>query len=325
MADSTLAAIRTKVRRLTRSPSSSQITDTQIDEYVNTFILYDIPEHLRLFTLRTNLTFFTEPFIDTYETELVDTTHPLYNFKNRYITINPPMYIAGYQVAVSQSQNEFYGNYPKVESILTIGQQGDGVTTNFTGTLSQIPILRGQVLFSSITAANAGLALYDDGAGALTGDGTGTINYITGAFNITFSTAPGSGEAINSQTYPYVAARPYMVLYFDNKFVMRPIPDMPYRVEVEAYIRPTELLAASESPELEQWWQYIAYGASKKIFEDRMDVDSVQLIFPEYEKQERLVLRRTIVQQMNERSATIFTENRGNGYGPGWFNGGGFF
>jgi hypothetical protein len=43
MADSTLGAIRTKVRRLTRSPNTAQITDNQIDEYVNTFILYDFP------------------------------------------------------------------------------------------------------------------------------------------------------------------------------------------------------------------------------------------------------------------------------------------
>ena len=33
MADYTLNAIRTKVRRLTRSPSIAQITDEQIDEY----------------------------------------------------------------------------------------------------------------------------------------------------------------------------------------------------------------------------------------------------------------------------------------------------
>ena len=74
------------------------------------------------------------------------------------------------------------------------------------------------------------------------------------------------------------------------------------------YRRPTELLLVGQSPELEQWWQYIAYGASKKVFEDRMDMQSVQMIMPEFNKQERLVLRRTIVQQTNERVATIYTE-----------------
>ena len=61
-------------------------------------------------------------------------------------------------------------------------------------------------------------------------------------------------------------------------------------------------------PQLSQWWQYIAYGAAKKIFEDRMDTDSLQMIMPEYKNQERLVERRTIVNAASERTATIFTE-----------------
>ncbi len=88
MADSTLQAIRTKVRRLTRSPSLSQISDVQIDEYINTFIQYDFPEHLRLFSLRTLLTFYTQPGVDVYETNTTVVTDPLYNFKNKYVAIS---------------------------------------------------------------------------------------------------------------------------------------------------------------------------------------------------------------------------------------------
>ena len=77
MADSTLTAIRIKIRRLTRSPSQALITDAQIDDYINTFVLYDFPESLRLSTFRTMLTFYTQPNIDTYETNTVDTTAPL--------------------------------------------------------------------------------------------------------------------------------------------------------------------------------------------------------------------------------------------------------
>ena len=93
MADSTLTAIRIKIRRLTRSPSQALITDAQIDDYINTFVLYDFPESLRLFTFRTTLTFYTQPNIDTYETDTVDATAPLYNFKNKYITVHQPIFI----------------------------------------------------------------------------------------------------------------------------------------------------------------------------------------------------------------------------------------
>ena len=77
-------------------------------------------------------------------------------------------------------------------------------------------------------------------------------------------------------------------------------------------------------PELSEYWQYIAYGAAKKIFEDRMDQESVQLIMPEFKEQETLIQRRTIDQQSNERSATIYTENVGptpGGFGSGWGSG----
>jgi len=58
---STLEQIRIKVRRLTRSPSTSQITDASINDYINTFILYDFPEHLKTSYLRKTFTFYTEP------------------------------------------------------------------------------------------------------------------------------------------------------------------------------------------------------------------------------------------------------------------------
>jgi hypothetical protein len=95
---------------------------------------------------------------------------------------------------------------------------------------------------------------------------------------------------------------------------------------MEVYIRPTQLLAANQSPQLEEWWQWIAYGAAKKIFEDRMDLESVQQIMPEYKKQESMMIRRTIMQLANERVATIYTEQSSFGPGSGaWGWGGGPF
>jgi len=316
MADSTLTAIRTKVRRLTRSPSTSQITDADIDEYVNTFILYDFPEHLRLSYLRSTFTFFTEPNIDLYENSTV-VGNQFENFKNLYVTTHKPAYIAGYPTSFSQSREEFFSLYPRTNSIVNEAT-GDGATTNFTGTLTNIPVLRNNVLFSSIDANNNGLSVYDSGDGTFAGNGNGTINYVTGVYDITFNTAPGNGEEVNSQTVPYVAARPQSLLYFENKIWLRPVPDQPYRVEFEVYKRPTELLAGN-SPDLEQWWQYIAYGAAKKVFEDRTDLEGVAMLMPEFKQQERLVLRKTIVQQSKERVATIYTDRVPTGYN-GWGN-----
>src|SRR5690242_1168087 len=115
MAVHTLDNIRTKVRRLTRSPSEAQITTAQLDEYINTFVVYDFPEHLRTFNLRTTYSFYCNPFQDTYQTDrsVIPATNPLYNFQNKYLTVHPPFYIAGYPATFTQSEEQFYGLYPK--------------------------------------------------------------------------------------------------------------------------------------------------------------------------------------------------------------------
>lgn len=333
MADSTLQAIRTKVRRLTRSPSVNQLSNSDIDEYVNTFVLYDFPEHLRLKALKENVSFYTNPYQDTYvtDTTVLPTTDPLYNFKNRYITIHSPVFIGGYLAYFTQDQTEFYGRYPKNQYQVSIGT-GDGATTSYSGTLSSAPVLQNQVLFTSIDANNGGISLYDvpsTSSNKTTGNlfdtdtnlAAGTINYVTGAYSITFITAPGTGQDIQSQTVPYAAGRPTVMLYFDDNFYLRQIPDKVYKVEFEAFRRPTELLSVNQSPDLEQWWQYIAYGAAKKVFEDRTDRDSLEHILPELENQQTLVNRRTIEQQTQERASTLYTDQIDRRGGFNNFNG----
>ena len=344
----TLDAIRTKVRKLTRSLSESQLSTIQLDDYINTFILYDFPEHLRLFNLKETFSFYTEPYIDTYDTVTAPPTSPLFNFKNKYLTIHPPVYIAGYQAWFCESRNQFFGVYPLTNSISNIGQSGDGINTNFQGVVNsqqsnlsgisgqQIVLLRNNVLFSSIDSNGNGLALIDLPATATTGimivpnDPSipyGTIDYVTGVFNITFPAAPGAGQPIFSQTIPSSPALPQAMLFYDGKFTLRPVPDQPYKVTMDVYVRPTELLNNFDEPKLQEWWQYIAYGASRKVFQDRMDLESIALIEPEYKMQEMLIQRRTIVQQTSQRSSTIYTDqlSSAGAYGPGWFWSGGNF
>lgn len=320
---SSLAAIRTKVRRLTRSPSTSQLTNDQIDDYVNTFVLYDFPE----FTVDKRLTFFVMPNIDFYTTNTVNADDPLYNFKNIYLSVQNPVYVAGQEVEFSQSRDQFYRQYPKYNFEGSIGT-GDDVTVAYTGTLTSIPVLARNVMFSSIDTDGNGIVLNDipqtdpsTGLIIMTGDlvvpdtttSLGTINYITGVYSFTFPVAPGDGEDVVVQSYRYTTARPRSILFEDNNFIFRPVPDKSYRVEVDVFQRPTELLNITDTPDIAQWWQYIAYGASKKVFEDRMDVGSVEAIMPEFMRQRSLVLQRLVVQQAGERTATIYSE-RGAGF-----------
>ena len=382
MANSSLLEIRQKVRRITRSLSEAQLTTAQLDQYINTYVLYDFPETLRLFNLKTTFNFYTLPGIDTYSTT-TNPASPLYNFTNKYITTSEPIYIAGYQSLFSESRQQFYSIYPLVNSIANIGTTGDSLTTQFSGVINSqqanvsgingqlITLLQNNVLFSSIDIYGNGLAMADSPIlDATTGNPTNYgllydalttnenpynaltnpnglpvlslaapytsaigfpttnyINYLTGQYTVTFPVAPENGVTINSQTVPVNPSLPQALLFFDGEFIVRPVPDQSYRIDMEVFIQPTELLSAGQTPELSEWWQLIAWNSSKKIFEDRMDYDSINLIMPSLKEQERLVLRRTIVQQTSQRTSTIYTEQTtsAGAYGPGWNNGGGSF
>ena len=337
MSNSTLSAIQTKVRRLTRSLSPAQLTDAQLNEYINTFVQFDFPEHLRLFNLRQTFQFFTEPYKDVYDPIDYGINTPLYEFNQKYITVHPPFYVAGYQATFLESREKLYGMYPKISAISQIGS-GDGVTQTFIGTLPNLNpgccLIKNNVTFNSIDVNGDALVMVDFPVNELTGSlyvpGTpppmavipnNFINYVQGGYQVTFATPPAVGAVVNSQTVAVQTSRPTNVCFFDGAFIVRPVPDQAYPINMEVYARPTELLqanAATQSPELHEWWQYIAFSSAVKIFQDRMDMESVQMIMPELKKQECLINRRTIVQQTSQRVATIYTEdnNQATPFGP---------
>jgi len=71
---------------------------------------------------------------------------------------------------------------------------GDGGTTNFMFTVRHRPIVPGSVIvFVNLVSMGT-----DNGVGVLTGAGimSGTINYTTGAIDVTFNAAPGISESV---------------------------------------------------------------------------------------------------------------------------------
>jgi len=88
-----LTTIIQAVRQLVRSPSTAQITDNEIIFYVNTFVEYDFPQNIRLFPLKKTLTFYLNPYQDTYFTNTTNPNDPLFNFQQIYTSVSPPVYV----------------------------------------------------------------------------------------------------------------------------------------------------------------------------------------------------------------------------------------
>jgi hypothetical protein len=322
---STLANIRTKVRRLTGRPSPQQITDAQIDDYINTFYIYDMPETLRLFSQKTVFEFMTEANVAEYDLRTMQVWTGASNQPavDVYISLSPPGYIAGYQSFWSQDREQFLRTYPALAQIKS-SIEGNGTPGPYTITFANTPVLQYQVTVGAIDDTDSVINLVDNPTNRTNGTWliinsnvgvTGSINYLTGQLSVTFPNNIPAGNQITFTGVPYEPSRPQAILFYDNIITLRPVPDASYLVTTNAYRRPTILIDSGDFPELKQWWQYLAFGASKKIFEDSQDAEGMNSILPGLKEQERLVLRRTIIERTNQRSATIYTEMTGYPYG----------
>lgn len=308
-----LSRIRTKVRRLTSSPSINQLSEIDLDNAINDAYTLDLPGHLRTTSLEETYTFYTQPNVDVYDFP-----------KNDYSSISKPLFVAGYPSDWYQDRHQFYNRYPirEYDQDLTTG---NGTVGPFTGTITNLPVLRrgpptganydSKVLISAVDATGASITAVDTSVagdvGTLTGTGVaaGTINYLTGAVSITFNNAIPSPNAINSQTVSYVASRPQACLFYDDQLTVRPVPDKAYKCQLNAYVLPSVLLADSDIPEVAQWWTYISFLAAKRIFEERQDNEGIASIMPSLKEQETIALRRTIMQNSQKRIATIYSGN----------------
>ena len=287
--------MRKGVRRYTKSYSESQLSTSEIDDALNTVFLYKLPTQATLNGLRTTLRFYTEPYVSSYATNTTDADDPLYNFKNSYIVSSGSAFVSGDIAYFTQSLPDFYSKYPRTITSKSIGT-GDGVEPSFSGTLDSYPVLPNDIIFASKDMNDGYLKIYDDGAGTLSGTGTGTINYVTGVYDFTFNLAPKAGEDVYVQSCTYKASKPDSILFFDNTFSLRPVPDKSYSIEVEVLRRPTEIADPTDVPDLAQWAGYAAVAAARDILMYRGDFTTADILEAEMQKRADDILYKTVVE-----------------------------
>ena len=261
-----LNRLRYTIRKITGCFDQTQLPDSSIgeisisnpssiDDYINDYYLYDMPEDLRSLRLRNFYTFTTVPNCGTYA--IPQNVNQIYD----------PIYIDNYQFGFYQDPSIFYNIWPELNFIDRNLFTPDGVTSTFTFTLTQTPVQQGTVVIGltpNINGQAAGaLETFTDtdqpipldipvkqyfvNPGVLTGNqgGTGTINYLTGAVTINYAVAPPNGTTSSCHYHPYVASRPRDIMVWQQQVFIRPIPNDTYSVKMMAYMLPTTVMSAA--------------------------------------------------------------------------------
>ena len=293
----TLSDIRQKVRQVTGRFSSNEITNTQLDDYINKYYTLTFPAEVKLeqkhvyfeFTTSANQAFYDQP----------ETT---------FTNFEPPATVNNLQLLWYQSPSFFFENNPIQYTFLT-PWTGDGSTVTFTTTVTGFPIYPGKLTISDTVElfqdTNQDWTISDV---ILTGDqgGTSIINYDTGSVSVTFATAPINGQIINLNYVVFQPGRPQAILMYNNQFQLFPVPDQAYIIVMRAYSVVTELTNATDTPDLSEWGPMIAYGASRDIFSDYGELDAYAETTQLYKEQKNYVLTRTCQDLLNTRSTPNF-------------------
>lgn len=367
-ADTTLAYIKRKVRRLTASAGESSLTTSQLETYINNFYNNDFPYSIKIDQTRSVYSFYTTPYIDRYPLDV-----------NYNQGIREPMYVDGIRGSFFKDRGSFYAMWPRWPTLFQ-PITGDGTTREFAFTIGSTPFLRGEVILGGVNANGVAISVADDGLGnlqlqvpnpvdsvpdqfvapspAVTGTilppipgmknlntanpgligvntqtadpsnvpyagGIGTVNYITGAFAITFPVAPAAGQQMQLRVSQYQPGRPYSLLFWNNYFVVRPVPRHIHKIEIETYLTPVQFLDTADNPILNQWAKYIAMGAAMDILNDRQDMEGVQNVSVMMKEQEGLCLERQGVEEIGQRNSTVFSSTQQiigwNNGSQGWF------
>lgn len=187
-----LSDIITYVRRIVKSPSNAQLTDSLIIDYINRFWLLDVDARIQLFDFKTKYQFQTIPGIDQYNM-------PLYSVQTEagsqsiasfpvYQGFMDPCFVNGIQVPFYTRHDNFWNLWPNYIQPLNPVAIGDGSTSLFTFSLPFFPAIPGHLDITGIIAAQGGL-------------GTITDPWFTNAFPLTTN---GTINIPTTSTYPGV-------------------------------------------------------------------------------------------------------------------------
>lgn len=162
---SLLSDIITYVRRVVKSPSNAQLTDSLIIDYINRFWILDVDARLQMFDLKTKYGFQCTPYITSYNMPLYGVNQfPMQSEPAGSIAAYPvyqgfmdPVFVNGIQIPFYTQRDAFYKVWTPYVQTLQAAGTGDGTPGPYTLALPFFPALAGHVDITGIITANSSI------------------------------------------------------------------------------------------------------------------------------------------------------------------------
>lgn len=241
----------------------------------------------------------------------VDMTGVIYNYSNSG-AVNDPIFATQVPNSGGNPIIPYTSIYP---GVFITYQNSNGSTVTITDSgIFLSSVTNSQLTGILIEATNSNFNVSPFGYSILGTPSTAnsTVNYMTGQVNVTFPSAPAAQTNIQAQSYYYQQGIPRAVLFYNNCLTIRPPPDIPYLIELDAYLTPAAFLNTSQAIQFGYMCEYIARGAARKILSDIGDVEQFQFYEPLFKEQEIEVWKRSQRQFTSQRTGTIYSDLQGS-------------
>lgn len=294
----TAADIAAKVRNITGTPSTEQLTDNQIYDYINKYYAFTMPFELKE---QVNLQAFNFTTVANQD---------VYPVSGAFQTDEPMAYANGFPLVFYQDRDIFFQDWPQQYTQDQVATSTGGAGP-YAGTTQASPIIEGSFYITdgTLVAFDRSDGILYENTGTLSVPiytAVGTINYVTGAFTVTFTAVSATGTIIYDNYQAYQPARPQGILFYNNEFTFRPIPDQVYQISMQGFVTTTQLSTVGSLPVFTEWGELIALGASLDILLDRGDLVAYNNMYPVFKRYENVALGRYVQQFESVQSVPRF-------------------
>lgn len=305
-------AILAEFRSICGIPDAAMYSDAQCATLINYYYQYVLPKELKIFWGYTFYQFFTEANVDQYLAPA------------GFQTVNPNVTADGFCIEWYSDPNLFYEDYPQQVNKQMV-TTGTGSLNNFPFNVSAFPIIP-----RSLYVTDGTQVVQDNGNGGFnqvsppgsTGSVVGSVNYATGVVSsLSFLTPPAANTTITATSGAFFSNRPQGILFFPqqpltdaeqstlnavNMFVLRPIPDQVYQIQIEGIQIPQPFLNYTDVPFRPDLGPLIALGAALHRFKLFNQMDQYDQYLPEYMRFKDVCMQDTYEVLLYQRSVPAF-------------------